>query len=104
MTAPDRPQYSVPAYHGDTLDTEPYAIEWNHPTESLTAISDSLMISGDSLFPGGSIVENTFVTSTSYSVAHLANGDYFVRLKSVDAAGNESEYSQIRKFYLLKDE
>jgi hypothetical protein len=104
MTPPGRPTITNPAFNGDTLDTSPYTIEWTHPDPSVSAISDSIMISADSLFTEGSEIEIDVINSPEYSVSHKEDGKYFVKVKSFDEAGNQGDYSAIRRFFLNKEE
>ena len=48
-------------------------------------------------------VVNSIVTSqTELSVQDYSNGVYFVKIKSFDAAGNSSAYTEPKKFYIEK--
>lgn len=100
-TRPGKPAIITPTL-GDTLDTQPYTIEWTHPLASLAPISDSIMISSDSLFNAGSDIEIDVVTQNEYSVSSLEDGKYYVKVKSFDAAGNQGEYSNVIRFFLFK--
>ena len=102
ITAPGKPTITLPAYNGDTLDTSPYTIEWTHPAVSLAPITDSVMVSTDSLFAIGSEIEVDVLSTQQYSVSSLDDGKYYVKVKSFDAAGNQGEYCLTRKFYLYK--
>lgn len=99
-TAPEEPTFTSPA-NGDTLDTSPYNLEWTHPLASLASITDSLVISSDSLFNDPDIY---ILNTTVFSLSSMEDGKYFAKVKSFDAAGNQGGYSQPRKFFLVKEE
>lgn len=101
-TAPGIPVFTSPASHGDTLNTSPYLVSWTHPSESLAPIKDSVFVSSDSMFSNNSQISYAWVEDMEYSVSGLDEGTYFVRVKSIDQAGNKGEFSTIRKFYLDK--
>jgi hypothetical protein len=103
-TPPGIPNLISPGYDGDTLNNSPYEVEWTHPAYSLSAISDSLIISSDSLFTVPGIKESVFLNTTSHSVSFLPDGKYYIKVKSIDAAGNKSDYCHVRKFFLSKQE
>ncbi|MBA7590113.1 hypothetical protein ES708_32215 [subsurface metagenome] len=104
ITAPGKPVFTYPEYDGDTINTSPYTIEWRHPSNSLSAISDSIVVATDSTFYPSSIVESLFISETELSVGSYPDGKYYAKVKAVDAAGNQGVYSNIRKFFLYKEE
>jgi hypothetical protein len=103
-TAPGRPTITTPQYNGDTLDTSPYTVEWTRPLNSISAISDSVIISSDSLFSAQHIEASEFTSGTSMQVTFLNDGKHFLKVRSIDAAGNRSESSYIRKFFIYREE
>lgn len=104
ITAPGKPVFTIPEFDGDTINTSPYTIEWSHTSSSLSPISDSIVVATDSTFSGASIVESLFISETQLSVGSYSDGKYWAKVKSVDAAGNQSAYSNIRKFYISKED
>ncbi len=103
-TSPDKPVITIPVLSGDTISAEPYSIEWRHPSGSLSSISDSIVVASDSAFHSTDIIESLFISDTELSVSSYPDGKYYVKVKSVDAAGNQSEYSNISKFFIYKEE
>lgn len=102
-TAPGKPRILRPSLATDSLNTEPYQIEWSHPNQSLSAIYDSVIISSDSLLTtiqDVSVIQNG---NTNYSVTGLENGWWYYRIRSFDKAGNIGESTAIRKFYLEQE-
>lgn len=97
--APDNPVITVPENDGDTLSSSPLLIEWEHPGSSLSAIYDSVLVSTDSLF---SKPDGYYLGTTSLSVEDLTDGKYFVKIKSIDLAGNKSGFCKMRKFFINK--
>jgi len=100
-TAPGIPIITVPANDGDTINTSPYLIEWEHSKGSLSPISDNIYVATDSLFKNN----NTSYTSTTLeqSVSDLTNDKfYFVKIRSFDLAGNMGGFCRTHKFFLHK--
>ena len=93
-TAPNDPVLLLPANNAVLNDTV-ISISWNHDTANGSSIKDSLYIYSDSLMT--SFTRQEFLNSTSYSDS-LGTGTFFWRVRSIDAAGNYSGYSMLRKF------
>jgi hypothetical protein len=103
-TAPGTPEILVPQTKGDSLDAEPWEVSWRHTLPSLAVVSDSVLIATDSTFTPSAIVRSAFVSTGKLSVESLNNGKYYIMVKSIDAAGNASAYTDHRRFYLYKGE
>ena len=100
--SPGIPIITVPMNDGDTINTSPYLVEWEHSKSSLSAISDDVYVSTDSLFRNNLHSYNN-VRILEQSISDLTSDKYyFVKLRSIDDAGNISGYSGTRKFFLLK--
>jgi hypothetical protein len=93
LTAPSVSTPVLPA-NGDTI-ASPVGLSWHRQS---SAIADSLLIYTDSTLTNLSLA--VYETDTTYSFNGLSFNDYFWRLKSMDAAGNQSGYSSVYKFYV----
>ena len=93
LTSPGAPFPKLPAY-GDTTST-PTELTWGH---DITTSGDSLFIFTDSLLHNN--VFSSFITDTVFSFNSSTFTNYFWRLKSIDAVGNQSGYSITSKFYV----
>jgi hypothetical protein len=98
-TSPGKPIISMPVKDGDTIKTEPYHVQWSHPLGSLSEIYDSIWIASDSLFTSP---DGFYIKANELSISDFDDGKYYVKVKSIDAAGNKSAESKTRKFYLFK--
>jgi len=94
--APGTPQLVAPAANATLPDTIITFI-WNRPPHEGSSIRDSLVIATDSLltFP----VITVFLPYTNYQDS-LGKGIFFWRVRSIDKAGNHSEYTVIRKLII----
>jgi hypothetical protein len=99
QTAPQRPNLSSPNQSAETAITVTFS--WTRPDINGSAISDSLFVSTDSTFVDNHEFE-AFTTGTTYSYTFDVNQGstqkYYWRVLSIDAAGNKSIYSTIRRF------
>jgi hypothetical protein len=93
LTAPSVSTPALPA-NGDTV-TSPVDIRWHR---QLSAVADSLLIYSDSALTNISL--SVYETDTTYSFNGLSLNNYYWRLKSIDAAGNQSGYSNVYKFFV----
>lgn len=101
-TAPGTPVLVEPN-DGDTLYTKNAMIlNWRHSALSLAPINDSVIISKDSLFSESGIVEYARVDTIFYEMSLKDAGTYFWKVRSVDLAGNTSDYSKYRKLKVVK--
>lgn len=100
---PGEPEITFPKDNGDTLKTSPYEIKWKRvPAENQLAPvnHDSLYISSDSAFANIEVAVKQL--STTFSISDdMQDGKYWVRIKSLDDAGNVGLPAE-RKFYLIK--
>jgi hypothetical protein len=93
ITFPSVSAPGLPA-NGDTVST-PVDLSWHRQS---SAVADSLLIYADSALTNISL--SVYTTDTTYSFNAVLFNDYFWRLKSIDAAGNQSGYSSVYKFYV----
>ncbi len=94
LTPPQTPVIISPVMN-DTIDT--YRLSWQHPSNAGTAITDSLIIYKDST--GTTLYHEQFIADTSFTRETAAEGWYQFKVKSFDAAANESGWTSIRRFY-----
>ena len=92
LTEPSAPQLNVPADRS-IVATLPIQLDW---TADAGTTMDSLFIYTDSLISPAILSLETTNTNFDFSPANF--GDYFWRLRSVDEAGNWSDYSPLWKF------
>jgi len=95
LTAPGTPKITVPSSSGDTVDE--FKISWKHPVTGGTAIYDSLIVYKDS--SGTTKYYEQYAVDTTYSKTGANNGWYHFKVKSVDAATNQSEWTNLHWFY-----
>jgi hypothetical protein len=67
---------------------------WTRGSSTGSSVKDSLMIAQDSTFT--EIVASVFQSETDYSDS-LGSGTFFWKVKSIDKAGNQSNFSSLRK-------
>lgn len=100
ITPPGVPVITKPEFQGDTLLNNNALITWEHPETSLSAISDSVFIATDSSDFFSNLIEINVVNTNEYKLSGYDAGKYYVRLRSIDAAGNTGEISAIKGFYI----
>ncbi len=88
----------------DTTISHEILFEWSRPDTTGSSIKDSLLISQDSLFSEGGYWVYFFTDYTAQRTTLDLSGKYFWKVRSLDAAGNISGYSQTRKFMILDEE
>ena len=93
-TRPEKPTLITPLNNETISGTADF--EWSRGTNSGTAIFDSLFIYSDSL---NTIFSIDTTGNTTFSDS-LPVGDYYWRVRSVDAATNMSEVSNSRRFLI----
>ena len=87
---------STPATPADNdTVTSPVILSWISPSE---VIADSLFIYSDASL--STLVHRSLQTATSYSFSGTSGKEYFWRLRSMDASGNLSNYSNIQSFHI----
>ena len=99
-TVPDTPILLEPAKN-DTLTTTPVILKWDRPTASTAEIRDSVIIASDTT-ASGSIIESALTNDPEYTMKKEDNGIYYWKVRSIDLAGNKSNYSKYRKFTIEK--
>jgi hypothetical protein len=102
------PEKPVPQRETDTLTASsfPHSFRWRRPSLSGSALTDSIYISKDSLFKSFTVRAKALVSSqeiNSYQVTSSPGpGRYFWRVRSIDAAGNKSPYSDMPETFIIK--
>lgn len=94
ITNPNTPILLTPASNA-TLNDTVIDFSWSHGTVTGSSIKDSLFIYTDSLMVN--IKLQKYLNATTFSDS-LGLGSYFWRVRSIDAAGNYSNYGLLRKF------
>lgn len=94
--APGTPQLVAPVNNANRPDTL-ISFSWIRPSHSGSSVRDSLVIARDSLFIQP--VVNICVAATMYQDS-LGKGTFFWRVRSIDKAGNRSEFSETRKLVI----
>ena len=102
-TSPDQPNLSSPSQGEEVESGNIISFSWTRPNETGSNITDSLYVSTDSTFVASHeiAIERT---ETSYSKTFEVGSTqkYYWRVRSIDAAGNKSDYSVTRRFTVLK--
>lgn len=100
--APDKPLLLTPT-HKATLTKYPISFTWDNGTTGGSKVRDSLFIYSDSLLTTlktPAITTNTAGYTFTDSVALPRGGTYYWRVRTYDAAGNKSNYSDKFRFTL----
>jgi hypothetical protein len=95
-TAPGAPTLVSPAGNA-ALTVSPVHLVWNRATDAGIPLYDSLFVATDSLFSNVAFSLKESVDSAQVS---LTSGKYFWKVKTTDAAGNQSGSSAAWKFTL----
>ena len=90
---PPVPQLVTPAPNAVLPDSTVY-FSWNRPVQTGSSVRDSLLIANDSLFQ--QLVDAQFLTVPEFTDS-LGLGIYYWKVRSIDKAGNKSNYSAFRK-------
>jgi predicted secreted protein len=93
-TAPALPVLSFPANNA-TMPDSTFALQWTNTTDNGTSITDSLYIYTDTLMTN--LIQTSYTTNESFTDS-LGIGTYFWRVRSIDAATNNSAYTNLWKF------
>lgn len=93
-TSPGTPILISPS-NNSILANAPFTLTWNRITDSGSSLSDSLCIYSDTNLTN--TVKCILKSSTNHSDS-LGTGNYFWRVRTIDAAGNKSSYSSVWKF------
>jgi len=96
ITSPATPVLTEPI-SGDTISSFPFDFKWSRDASGFASVSDSLYLYPDSLVSAATFTG--YFSDSTYSYTNtLLSGDYFWRVRSYDAAGNKSNYSNLEKF------
>lgn len=90
---PNAPQLQSP--DDGELVSLPFLLEW---TSDVNSFMDSLYVYQDSLVTAPVLAIST--SDTEYLFNNTASMQYFWRVRTIDAAGNKSGYSELRKFFI----
>ncbi len=98
ITAPNTPLLSFPANNAVIANDSSFTFSWSRGIETGTTIKDSFFIYNDTLMTD--VKFESFQDNPSYTVDSLETGNYFWRVRSIDMAGNKSNYSSLRKLII----
>ena len=76
----------------------PVNLVWTNASDTGSPLTDSVLVSSDSVFSPNKIVVAKFIQDIRLDNAVQDTGTYFWKVKSVDAAGNKGLFSTVRKF------
>lgn len=97
LTDPSTPTLQSPS-NNDTLTSFPVAFSWGRGATGGSVIKDSLLIYSDTA--NWAVSKQYYTSDTTQTVDTLGANTYYWHVKSIDAAGNKSNYSTLRKFYV----
>ena len=99
LSIPTVPTLSVPLNNAIINGTNAADVEfkWTVTSSGLAPEFDSLEIYKDSLLSGDSLLSKHRSTVKNVVIDTLVPGDYYWRVKRIDAAGNASDFSNVRK-------
>lgn len=98
-TLPNVPNLTSPVNNSSQTINQSISFNWNSGTDTgvvQSPITYTFEISNSSSF--GNIIFTTKQTSGSLQRTFNSGGEYYWRIKSIDAANNESSYSTVFKF------
>lgn len=96
-TAPGKPELTAPV-SGKSYSSPPVQLTWQRTNNGGSVIVDSVYIATDSVNFSGNIIDRYKTANTYFNINISDYGDYFWRIRSIDAAGNKSPLSSIRRF------
>ena len=100
LTAPDQPILQLPAKDSIITGTS-VTLNWQHQTDHLTTIYDSLYTSKDNSFTSANILDRIKVSTPSFNFSNTTyKGKVFWKVRSIDRAGNRSSFSETFSFTL----
>lgn len=102
-TRPGQPILDSPGDE-EVLTQSEVLFSWTRPDTTGSVIKDSLFISTDSTFMNLGQELGFFLLETELKTDVSDPGRYFWRVRSIDAAGNKSDYSMTRKFIRSDEE
>jgi hypothetical protein len=94
FTAPGTPGLSQPTDGGSSTDST-IVFQWSRPSSDGSAIQDSLYIYTDK--NQTNLLRSALVNATTKTDS-FGDGTYYWKVRSIDAAGNKSAYSQLWSF------
>ncbi len=96
-TAPGKPILQSPADE-DTVSTEDVILQWQRQSVAGSPIFDSLYVYKDSIntIP----IIDIEITGMEYQLTPAKDKKYFWRVKSIDYAGNEGDFSEFKWFFV----
>jgi hypothetical protein len=98
-TVPNQPQLGLPANNSTQLINQALTFNWTTAADSGTiqsALSYVIEFSNSNTF--ATLTQSSNASTNSLQQTFTAVGDYYWRVKTLDAAGNVSSYSTIFKF------
>lgn len=96
---PNVPQITAPVNNSTQIINQAISFNWNAAADTgavQSPISYTIEFSNSSTF--GSLLHSSIVTTNTYQKSFTSSGDYYWRVKAVDAATNASLYSTVFKF------
>jgi len=97
---PDVPNQTSPD-HGETIMDNSVIFNWTRNSDSGSPILEEIVIGTDSTFNSGIIKEISGLDLThteNFSVPEGSSEKYYWKIRSIDAAGNESAFTDFRRF------
>lgn len=98
-TVPNQPQLGLPANNSTQLINQPLTFNWLTAADSGTiqsALSYVIEFSNTNTF--ATITQSSNASTNSLQQTFTSVGEYYWRVKTLDAAGNVSSYSSVFKF------
>jgi len=93
---PNKPLLTEPHYGAELPDTI-ITLSWDRGSVNGSSIKDSLYVYSDQSL--GDLVLARYLSSTTFSDS-LGPGNFYWRIRSIDAAGNKSDYSELGYFII----
>lgn len=93
-TSPANPGFLSPVNNAQ-LNNPVISFQWNRVNDNGSSIQDSIYIYSDSLRQ--TVVGNALSKTNTYQDS-LGIGEYYWQVRSIDRAGNKSDYSTLQKF------
>jgi len=92
LTAPEKPVLKTPT-NNSTVTTVPVDLTWDYSSTDATTVYDSIYIAKESTFSSSSKLFFEKSTTKSYKLTTDYTGKVYWRVKTIDKAGNKSEFS-----------
>jgi hypothetical protein len=100
LVAPATPVLLTPLDKAN-IQQPPVNLTWSRTSDTGSPLSDSLIISKDSLFRSDKIIIRELLSETKLDNAVSDTGTFFWKVKTVDAAHNEGGFALMRRFKVL---